>query len=498
MPYSISGTTISVSGTVDLMNVSLPPIYRINFAAGGTTATFNAYNFMYVPPPGVYFTVVGSASHDVLTIDVGFLSSIDSMTFFSFVNWSANDVVVLKGNSDRNYLSGSYARDILLGGNGDDTYHIGPGDIVDETGTDGVDTIISYSSVSLLSPNIRGDVENVFLTGENASATGNALANRLTGTEKDNILNGLTGDDVMQGKAGNDTYVVDTLNDIVDEAANNPGGVDRILSYVSYTLLDTVHVKGAVENLVLIGAALEAEGNGYNNAITGNGLANTIEGLAGNDVLNGAAGADLLYGGAGNDTYVLGSEASGVDKVVDSSGSADGITSLVNRYLSFGDYSDVENLVLLGNAVSAGGNGLSNVLTGNARVNALTGLGGNDKLVGGVGADGLTGGVGADQFIFNDVGESRKGSGYDFIVDFSHAQNDKVVLSAIDANTKVGGNQAFNFISSTTFSKKAGELRYEKAGGHSYILGDIDGDGVADLVIVSGLPVNFVRSDFLL
>ena len=318
------------------------------------------------------------------------------------------------------------------------------------------------------------------------------------GGRGNNILNGLTGDDVMQGRAGNDTYVVDTLNDIVDEVANNPGGIDRILSYVSYTLLDTVHVKGAVENLVLIGAALTAEGNGLSNTITGNGLANIITGLGGNDVLDGAAGADLLYGGVGNDTHVLGSEASGVDKVVDSSGSADSITSLVNRYLSFGDYSEIENLVLLGNAVSGGGNGLSNVLTGNARVNALTGLGGNDKLVGGVGADGLTGGVGADQFIFNSVAESRKGSGYDFIVDFSHAQNDKVVLSAIDANTKVGGNQAFNFIGSTAFSKKAGELRYEKAGGHSYILGDIDGNGVADLVIVSGLPVNFVGSDFLL
>ena len=53
MPYSISGTTISVSGTVDLMNVSLPPIFRINFAAGGATATFNAWDFMAVPPQGI-------------------------------------------------------------------------------------------------------------------------------------------------------------------------------------------------------------------------------------------------------------------------------------------------------------------------------------------------------------------------------------------------------------------------------------------------------------
>ena len=62
MSYSISGTTVTVSGTVDLMNASLPSIYRINFAAGGANATFNARNFFYIPPLGVYFTVVGSAS----------------------------------------------------------------------------------------------------------------------------------------------------------------------------------------------------------------------------------------------------------------------------------------------------------------------------------------------------------------------------------------------------------------------------------------------------
>ena len=252
MPYSISGTTISVSGTVDLMNVSLPSIYRINFAAGGASATFNMWNFMYVPPPGINFTVVGSASRDVLTIGLPRIPCLRSkLSFFSFVNWSANDVVVLEGNSEKNYLSGSYAKDILRGENGNDTYHIGPGDIVDETGADGVDTIESYWSVSLLGANIRGAVENVVLTAVDGdtSATGNALPNKLVGGMRNNVLNGLGGEDVMQGRAGNDTYVVDTLNDIVDEAANNPGGIDTVRSSVSYTLLDTVHVKGAVENL---------------------------------------------------------------------------------------------------------------------------------------------------------------------------------------------------------------------------------------------------------
>ena len=87
------------------------------------------------------------------------------MGFFSFSNWGANDVILVNGNSDNNYFSGSYENETFRGGDGNDQYDIRPDDIVDETGTDGVDTVHSYWSVSLLSPNIRGDVENVFLTG---------------------------------------------------------------------------------------------------------------------------------------------------------------------------------------------------------------------------------------------------------------------------------------------------------------------------------------------
>ena len=418
MPYSISGTTITVSGTVDLMNVSLPSIFRINFAAGGANATFHAYDFFYVPPQGVYFTVAGSASRDVLILQPGRNSGpiqqyepSPQMDFFQ---------VRELGRQRRHHPAGefrtiticrgSYENEIFRGGNGNDSYHIGPGDIVDETGTDGVDTIYSYESVNLLGSNIRGDVENVVLTAVDIAtyAAGNALANKLVGGMGNSTLNGLGGDDFMQGRAGNDTYYVDTLNDIVDESANNPGGIDTIRSYVSYSLLDTVHVKGAVENLTLMGAALDAEGSTLNNALTGNGFANILKGLAGNDVLNGGAGADDLQGNSGNDTYVLGSEGYGVDTVVDSSGTADTITSSINRSLSFADYSEIENLVLVGNAVSGSGNGLANVMTGNARANILYGLAGNDRLAGGAGNDTLIGGSNNDFFVFNTAPNRRQ------------------------------------------------------------------------------------------
>ncbi|WP_447731081.1 calcium-binding protein [Pseudoxanthomonas suwonensis] len=57
---------------------------------------------------------------------------------------------------------------------------------------------------------------------------------------------------------------------------------------------------------------------------------------------------------------------------------------------------NVENLVLVGEALSGNGNGLDNVITGNAGNNSLQGLAGNDTLIGLEGGDNLFGGAGDD------------------------------------------------------------------------------------------------------
>ena len=377
---------------------------------------------------------------------------------------------------------------------------LAPGDIVDETGTDGVDIVYSYESVNLLGANVRGDVENVVLTAIDiaTSATGNALANKLVGGMGNSTLNGMGGDDVMQGRAGNDTYVVNTLNDIVDESANNPGGIDTIRSYISYSLLDTVHVKGAVENLTLLGAALDAEGNNLNNAITGNGLANIIKGFGGNDVLNGGAGADDLQGGSGNDTYVLGSEANGFDKVVDSSGNADTITSSINRSLTFTDYAEIENLVLVGNAVSGAGNGLANALTGNTRANILSGLAGNDRLAGGAGVDTLTGGLNHDTFVFNTALNGL--ANRDIVRDFSHADDTFQLENAIFTKLGAGamhmlnpasfraGTKALDANDYIVYNRATGTLAYDSDGSGSH--------GAIALAVLINKPV-LAANDFV-
>jgi Ca2+-binding RTX toxin-like protein len=133
-------------------------------------------------------------------------------------------------------------------------------------------------------------VENLVLTGSALRGTGNAAANQLVGNDGDNVLNGLGGADEMIGGAGNDTYVVDTVNDRVVEAAG--AGTDTVQASVSVTLASEV------ENLLLTGsAAIDGTGNALDNVITGNGAANVLRG--------GAGGVDSFLAQAGNDRIVV-------------------------------------------------------------------------------------------------------------------------------------------------------------------------------------------------
>ena len=107
-----------------------------------------------------------------------------------------------------------------------------------------------------------------------------------------------------QGVKGNNSYVVASASTVVNETVG--AGTDKVYASVDFSLSDTTHARGSIENLTLFGRALVGTGNGLANTITGNLMNNTLSGLAGNDILLGNDGNDVLKGGAGADTLTGG------------------------------------------------------------------------------------------------------------------------------------------------------------------------------------------------
>ncbi len=267
---------------------------------------------------------------------------------------------ILNGDAGADSLTGGARDDIMRGGADNDIYVVNSAnDTIDESvaGSSGLDTVQSAISFSLSNTaRILGAVENLTLAGSaKINGTGNALNNGITGNGDRNTLNGLDGDDIlnglnsndtlnggngndrldggggvgdnMRGGAGNDIYVVNSVNDIVNESVAGSSGADTVQSSISFSLGNTARVLGAVENLMLLGSsAINGTGNALGNSITGNSGSNILDGQDGDDMLDGGLGNDSLTGGAGNDAFFFNSAlsaATNIDDLVDFSVPAD-------------------------------------------------------------------------------------------------------------------------------------------------------------------------------
>jgi Ca2+-binding RTX toxin-like protein len=414
------------------------------------------------------------------------------------------------GGSGNDSLYGTSTAEILTGGRGNDHYYLTPGDRVVELEGEGNDTVSASFAYQL-----NANVENLILTGSaNVSGTGNGLANSLTGNTGINVLDGGIGADTMAGGAGNDTYIVDNTGDRVVEATG--GGTDTVRTTVSYALAANV------ENLVLSGSAhLNGTGNGLANSLAGNAGNNVLDGGQGADTLIGSAGNDSLFGGDGNDRLLGGF---GIDRLFGGNGNdllnggagADALNGGIGHDTLLGG--DGHDRLLGGTGFDRlfggadhdfldGGVGVdrleggagSDTLAGGAGNDALLGGLGNDRLVGGLGKDRLAGGMGADQFVFTNRLDSGAGAAErDIITDFNRAQADKINLSSMDANLRLAGNQAFEFVGADGFSGSAGELRYQQGEGATLIFADLDGDRRADFSIELSRQITLHENDFFL
>lgn len=440
----------------------------------GSDTVQSSVSFSLISSPTVFglienLSLTGSGNIDGTGNDIrNVLNGNDGDNLLS--GGAGNDT--LTGNAGFDNLDGGLGADMMQGGAGDDTYVIdNAGDRIDEgaTGSSGRDTVRSSITFRLSnSARVTGNVEDLVLLGvASIDATGNALDNLIVGNEGDNVLDGGAGADNLYGGSGNDTYVVDNINDTVNENIAGAGGTDTVTTSLSFSLVQSSHVIGVIENLTLTGAAnINGAGNEADNGLTGNRGNNVLDGGAGNDILSadrgndtliGGAGDDLLAGGLGDDLLDGGTGAdtmqggAGKDTyVVDDPGDLaqenanEGVDTVLASLATFSLSDNVENLIYTGNSSFTGiGNALNNTIMGGGASDWLDGAAGNDFLAGGNADDTLTGGAGADQFAFT---MPLASAGIDEITDFvSTAANasthDRIVLdNANGMFTQVGAN----------------------------------------------------------
>jgi Ca2+-binding RTX toxin-like protein len=147
------------------------------------------------------------------------------------------------------------------------------------------------------------------------------------------------------------------------------------------------------------------------------------------------------------------------------------------------------------------GNANANVIDGKGGNDIIGGAGGNDTIFGGLGYDTVTGGSGNDVFAFRSAAEVGRGPGArDVVTDFAQGQ-DKIDLSAIDANGSLTGNQDFAFVAANngSFTKTAGEIawRTDATTNRTIVQGDVNGDGLHDFELELKGTVSLKASDFV-
>lgn len=353
-------------------------------------------------------------------------------------NASANTIT---GNDDNNKLDGktvSGVTDILVGGDGNDTYVVPAAGTVTitESGTtnSSADVVESARTFNLSTDATDAtSVENLTLTGTgNISGTGTAGVNTIIGNTGNNKLDGGASADTLQGGAGNDTYVYTSGDSITDTS-----GTDTV-----ETAVDNYTLTTGLENLTLTAATATKS--------TGNSLPNVI------DANDGAFANVLLRGEAGNDTYYVDSG----DTVAEDANEG---TDTVITEVTFTLGANIENITILagsgGSLTATGSPGTSNnVLTDSttaSEANTLVGGGGNDTYyVVGTG-DTITEGSSQGTDIINWYAAAA--STFDMSTKASNVENFNITKNASgnhvalnvtgnDSNNTINGNDAANTI----------------------------------------------------
>lgn len=151
--------------------------------------------------------VVGTAGGDLL---------FGHPTATTIAGLGGNDTLFGLNGADK--LNGGLGADTMRGGGGNDTYYVdNAGDVVNDSGNDLADLVLSSISFSLTaSARVIGVIENLTLLNVSTAlgAYGNNANNIITGNNYANVFNGYGGSDKFIGGLGIDTETGGLGNDI--------------------------------------------------------------------------------------------------------------------------------------------------------------------------------------------------------------------------------------------------------------------------------------------
>ncbi len=253
-------------------------------------------------------TVYTSVSYTLRTTSqVEYLRTADEAGTES-INLSGNEFdQTIVGNAGANSLVGGGGADDMLGRLGNDVYYIDNGaDRAIEAfgqGLDAVYTTVSYGLRAGSEIEVLRALYSTATTGIHLS--GNEFSQSIFGTAGNDVINGGGGPDKMVGDLGNDAYYVDDVADRTIEVAG--GGSDTVYASLSYSLRSDAVIETLRTTNDAGTAAINLNGNAFDQTLIGN---------AGANILNGGAGNDKLVGGGGADTFAF-TNLGGADRITD-------------------------------------------------------------------------------------------------------------------------------------------------------------------------------------
>jgi len=364
------------------------PFAVIMGTAGSDTLTGSAV----VPSSGQL--IVGLAGNDTLTAGTRGNTTLDG--------GDGNDTL-----RDAGTAAVASIVDTMIGGAGNDTYVVTrASDVVVEQLNGGTDTVRTSLGIYLL----PDSVENLIYTGTaGIKATGNALANTISGFNHTSVLDGGDGSDtaLFTGQLAQYTLTsnLDGSVKLVDTRAGSPDGTTTLANFELFQFGD-----GLVLTQAQIGGgggvpAPIVNGTAGNDVLTSSVPSAIISGLAGNDtltanaanqILDGGTGADILsdngqsgitlFGSAGNDTYIVSNPGTVVTELA-----GNGTDTLQTSLSSYQLAANVEALVYTGSgSFSSTATAAGQTITGGTAADTL-GDGGFTDIT-------LRGGGGADTF----------------------------------------------------------------------------------------------------